>query len=311
MSYSPLPTDPATPLLTAESPNEKAAPKLARQISATPLRLTPPSPLAQHSRLYLFTVLGFVGLLALVGGGAAGGWTCVGRSVREGGHAPPPLDVAGERDARFAKLVKREEAEASPTYSTSTYANGETSTFVYTTRPIVSTTAPPLCLPRRFSDAVFSGCDQVNPQGYTIGTLTGYQHVSSTTSPSPTANRVRAAAPQKPPPTPSPTYSTSTYSNGNTSTFVYTTRPIVNPIGVTIGTLTGYVPAPQQTDIESSSVNSTSSTIASNSTASSTAACTAEVVKRAVPTSAPLEMRFDDSNLLHRRGINFELEHEE
>ncbi|GAA5844880.1 hypothetical protein JCM11251_004661 [Rhodosporidiobolus azoricus] len=37
-------------------------------------------------------------------------------------------------------------------------------------------------------------------------------------------------------------FSTSTFKDGRTSTFVKTTRPIVNPGGFTIGTLTGYVP---------------------------------------------------------------------
>ncbi|GAA5881584.1 hypothetical protein JCM16303_005498 [Sporobolomyces ruberrimus] len=39
-------------------------------------------------------------------------------------------------------------------------------------------------------------------------------------------------------------YSTSTLRDGSTQTFVFTTRPIVNPGGYTIGTLTGYVPVP-------------------------------------------------------------------
>ncbi|GAA5838182.1 hypothetical protein JCM3766R1_001852 [Sporobolomyces carnicolor] len=37
-------------------------------------------------------------------------------------------------------------------------------------------------------------------------------------------------------------FSTSTLRDGSTQTFVFTTRPIVNPGGYTIGTLTGYVP---------------------------------------------------------------------
>ncbi|GAA6008521.1 hypothetical protein JCM11491_004507 [Sporobolomyces phaffii] len=55
-------------------------------------------------------------------------------------------------------------------------------------------------------------------------------------------------------------YSTSTLRDGSTQTFVYTTRPIVNPGGYTIGTLTGYVP-----------VSSTSQDAGPTTTAESTA----------------------------------------
>ena len=46
-------------------------------------------------------------------------------------------------------------------------------------------------------------------------------------------------------PTPTPEYSYSILSNGATKTFVRTTRPIVNPGGATIGTLSNaFVPLP-------------------------------------------------------------------
>lgn len=41
-------------------------------------------------------------------------------------------------DEGMTRLRKRDAPVESPTYSISTYSNGETSTFVYTTRPIVS-----------------------------------------------------------------------------------------------------------------------------------------------------------------------------
>lgn len=132
MSYTPVPTAPDAPL-PSESASEKA-PRLARQISASPLRVTsPPSSLAQHSRAYLFAVLALVSVVAVVGGGSLGGWSCSGRSR--------PADAAMDRDAKFASLMKRgvePRAETTAKYSTSTYDDGQTSTFVYTTRPIVS-----------------------------------------------------------------------------------------------------------------------------------------------------------------------------
>lgn len=55
----------------------------------------------------------------------------------------------------------------SPTFSTTTYDNGETSTFVYTTRPIVSSSCL-LCALSGLQSADWRGT-QVNPGGYTIG----------------------------------------------------------------------------------------------------------------------------------------------
>ncbi|KAI5477466.1 hypothetical protein MNV49_006378 [Pseudohyphozyma bogoriensis] len=56
----------------------------------------------------------------------------------------------------------------------------------------------------------------------------------------------------------SPKYSTSTYEDGDVSTFVYTTRPIVNPGGYTIGTLTGYVVESDATSTSTTSKPSSS-----------------------------------------------------
>ncbi|GAA6059951.1 hypothetical protein JCM10212_003091 [Sporobolomyces blumeae] len=53
------------------------------------------------------------------------------------------------------------------------------------------------------------------------------------------------------------TYSTSTLRDGSTQTFVFTTRPIVNPGGYTIGTLTGYVPVPTTTTTTTTTTGST------------------------------------------------------
>ncbi|GAA5860847.1 hypothetical protein JCM8547_003867 [Rhodosporidiobolus lusitaniae] len=54
-------------------------------------------------------------------------------------------------------------------------------------------------------------------------------------------------------------FSTSTLKDGRTSTFVKTTRPIVNPGGFTIGTLTGYVPTNVSTTATASATSSSSS----------------------------------------------------
>jgi hypothetical protein len=76
---------------------------------------------------------------------------------------------------------------------------------------------------------------QVNPGGYTMGTMTGYvvpteaetsvaasSSQSDEASPTMTTKTTKAS---------SPAYSTSTYGNGTaTSTFVYTTRPIVRSL---------------------------------------------------------------------------------
>ncbi|GAA5930970.1 uncharacterized protein JCM15063_002509 [Sporobolomyces koalae] len=153
-------------------------------------------------------------------------------------------------------------------------------------------------------------------------------------------------------------YSTSTLRDGSTQTFVFTTRPIVNPGGYTIGTLTGYVPVssttgdagrttsatseakPTITTHSSSSRASTRSTSTipessststshrhsskSSSSATSTAdhnetswsrvSTTSIPSTSATPTSTAShalqeeEMDFSqvDYHLLHRRGLDFE-----
>ncbi|GAA5988065.1 hypothetical protein JCM5350_003923 [Sporobolomyces pararoseus] len=73
-------------------------------------------------------------------------------------------------------------------------------------------------------------------------------------------------------------FSTSTLRDGSTQTFVYTTRPIVNPGGYTIGTLTGYVPVstqaqdagPTTTTAEPTETPQSSSSTLSSSSSSST-----------------------------------------
>ncbi|KAL8291253.1 hypothetical protein RQP46_002231 [Phenoliferia psychrophenolica] len=145
--------------------------------------------------------------------------------------------------------LKDGEGREYPQYSTSVYPNGDTSSFEYTTRPIV------------------------NPGGYTIGTLTGYQHISAsprpssspTSPPTPTSpsspyeteiedlhirhkrgfNFEDDAGEEEEAPVPTPTrigetdYSYAREKNGDTSVYVKTTRAIVNPIGVSIGMLDG------------------------------------------------------------------------
>ncbi|KAK4702547.1 hypothetical protein P7C70_g3679, partial [Phenoliferia sp. Uapishka_3] len=280
------PTSPATPLIDSE----KAPPRLSRQLSDTPLSLTsPPSSFARHSRLYLSAISLFLLLGLNVGLHCVGGWNAL--LGRWG-------DAAEATKGGVRTLERRQETEAMPTYSTSVYENGDTSTFVYTTRPIV------------------------NPQGYTIGTLTGYVHDSST--PTPTSSVVEnfeETSASATGPTAFPTFSTSTFDDGHESTYIYTTRPIVNPGGYTIGTLTGYVPqfpssitsTPSPTTTTSTTSFPTSAPTSTDhsydadefSSASKTVAPAALLVASPPPT---IEQRFDDSSLLHRRGINFALD---
>ncbi|ORY76551.1 hypothetical protein BCR35DRAFT_353352 [Leucosporidium creatinivorum] len=254
-------------------------PPLHRNTSATPQTSSLDSPdsssRARFRRAIFFTT-GTLAITVLVASlyatnlalGGAGGCSRWRAGASETSH-----------DEGMTRLRKRDAAVASPTYSTSTYTNGQTSTFVYTTRPIV------------------------NPGGYTIGTMTGYvvekptaMSESASTASAPASStsaswsEVQAAAE-----TASPTYSTSTGSAA-TSTYVYTTRPIVNPGGYTIGTLTGYVPIPTTATSSSTRDGLSTTTIPSSSPS-------------ATPTAAPLAERDFaevDMHLLHRRGVNFE-----
>ncbi|BGO95194.1 hypothetical protein NBRC10512_000977 [Rhodotorula toruloides] len=75
-------------------------------------------------------------------------------------------------------------------------------------------------------------------------------------------------------------YSTTTYEGGKgaTSTFVKTTRPIVNPGGYTIGTLTGFVPVSTTTLPASPSTSSSS-----DSSSASSASMTNETTTSSIP----------------------------
>ncbi|GAA5903043.1 uncharacterized protein JCM6883_002674 [Sporobolomyces salmoneus] len=143
-------------------------------------------------------------------------------------------------------------------------------------------------------------------------------------------------------------YSTSTLRDGSTQTFVFTTRPIVNPGGYTIGTLTGYVPVSSTTsdagptttipsaeptsstrsastipnasatssNLQPSSLPSATSTSDSWSRVSTTSlpqptptpspSSEEEVVEAPSTTSEAFDFSEVDYHLLHRRGLDFE-----
>ncbi|BGP27340.1 pathogenesis-related protein 1-like protein [Rhodotorula toruloides] len=97
-------------------------------------------------------------------------------------------------------------------------------------------------------------------------------------------------------------YSTTTYSGGQgaTSTFVKTTRPIVNPGGYTIGTLTGFVPVSTTTlpssPSASSSPPSTAAASSANETTASVTSPTLTTDTTTEPTQTPGEPSFTRSN---------------
>ncbi|GAA5915218.1 hypothetical protein JCM6882_003374 [Rhodosporidiobolus microsporus] len=81
-------------------------------------------------------------------------------------------------------------------------------------------------------------------------------------------------------------FSTSTFKDGRTSTFVKSTRPIVNPGGFTIGTLTGYVPTLVNSTSAPASTTASSSSAAGASSVSATASAEDSFVREtsSVPT---------------------------
>jgi hypothetical protein len=123
---------PSSPVAVAQ--NEK--PPLHRAPSASPQSLSSPDSSRSRFRRAIFLTTGTLAITVLVAslyatnlamGGPLGG--CSRWSGRASETAPQDM----------TRLRKRDSVQAQTSmYSTTTYTNGKTSTFVYTTRPIVS-----------------------------------------------------------------------------------------------------------------------------------------------------------------------------
>lgn len=120
--YSPLPTSPTPP--------EK--PPLTRTSSAAPAT-------QDHSLRTRRALLFLAGALTVIVLGSSGYAATVGMSCPRKDRSGDLSRHHGHGDAHGVRggMVKRDEPVASPTFSTSVYEDGQTSTFVYTTRPIV------------------------------------------------------------------------------------------------------------------------------------------------------------------------------
>lgn len=250
-AYSQLPTS-STP--------EK--PPLVRIDSATPAT-------RDHSlrtRLALPFLAGALTVLIL---GSSGYAAAIGLDCHKKDRNGSTTHLDNNDGVRPGGRVKRSEPVSSPTYSTSVYENGETSTFVYTTRPIVGRH----CAARdgeglagEPSELTTNASSQVNPGGFTFGTITAYvlAPTETTTLPSSPATTTPATTT---PSSPATSSTPATTSRPCTTSTRLTKRPIF-----------------------------TASTIPSSLSHSPT------------PTT-PLEARsFEDVDLhlLHRRGLNFE-----
>ncbi|KAK4046964.1 hypothetical protein OIO90_006382 [Microbotryomycetes sp. JL221] len=270
--------------------------KLERQPSATPQSLRRGSTDASSScmRKVMITVGLVLGMLVVVSTmyvstfvlfdrrpSWLGTWTC----QRE--RASQPSTNLNDNDViALHNNVKRQQQQTSnsPTYSTTTFINGQVSTFVYTTRPIVG------------------------PQGATIGTLTGYVPLTTSVESSSSSSSTTPTSTSSATHVPSPTYSTTTLSDDqgdatSTATFVYTTRPIINPAGATIGTLTGYVPLTTAISTESKATSEASI---------ATSKPTTEPSSSLSMTESQLDFGLEiDLHLLHKRGLNFESAYEQ
>ncbi|KAK4049950.1 hypothetical protein OIV83_003774 [Microbotryomycetes sp. JL201] len=275
MSPTPVEGPPAYSSLPV-SDDHHVKPKLERQDSATPelLRRTNKRRSCTRQLMFLTGITLAICVIAstayavsLVLYGAPHAWAACAKRAKQ--PSTTTNDVTRHQRHNFPRQ------QASPTYSTTTNSNGDVSTFVYTTRPII------------------------NPAGATIGTLTGYVPLTTDVPASDTSiMTVTPTSPSSSSRAEPPTFSTTTFENSAgsataTSTFVYTTRPIVNPAGATIGTLTGYVPL----------------TSAPTSTFHS-------ITPSPKPSDSPslLDDEFAveiDLHLLHRRGVDFKAAYEQ
>lgn len=132
-SYEKLPTSSPSPQHTATEP----APKLERQLSATPRSIGLEGPDARRTRRICFVILlaSTLVIAGLFSVGRTTGWSrnCVwmwkGLKKAEG-------RVEGQLEE--LKNLKRHHGGKLPKYSTSIDREGQTEVFVYTTAPIVS-----------------------------------------------------------------------------------------------------------------------------------------------------------------------------